>query len=106
MATVTKTPPTSVTLIYRAIGKTHVFTAQEFKGFHIGSSSLRKAYEQAIKALGEHVSLIYGQSVEYETRQTYEAFQRKLSGIDDGDSDLFRSVVIATRSQEARAAAH
>lgn len=52
--------PEEVTLIYRKVGATHVFTAEGFPGFHIGSSRLATAYKEALGALGEHVALVRG----------------------------------------------
>ncbi len=33
-----KSPPIEVTLLYRNLGMTHVFIAENFRGFHVGLS--------------------------------------------------------------------
>lgn len=91
------TPPSEVTLVYRELGKTHVFTAQELKGLHIGSSSLQTAFEQAIIALGEHVSRVFGCDAEYEAELSYDDFQRHLRA--DSASPLSGNFVIAKRAE-------
>lgn len=75
-------PPKEVHLLYREVGRTHVFTAEEFRGFHIGARDLKKAYEQAITALGEHVSLTLNctSPVKYEAEYSYADFVRHLKG--------------------------
>jgi hypothetical protein len=68
-------PPTEVNLIYRNVGKTHVFTALELPGFHIGSSKLEHVFKQATDALNEHVSRLYKCDAKYQIEFTYEAFR-------------------------------
>jgi hypothetical protein len=72
-------PPAEVTLVYRLVGAaTHVFTADEFRGFHIGSSSLSEAFEIAPVALSSHVSLIYNREIKYEFDIDFARFLESL----------------------------
>ena len=73
-----KAPPEHVTLIYRAVGPTHVFTSSEWSGFHIGSHDLRDAFNQAIEALGEYVTELYGCEATYVPEMTFETFEKHL----------------------------
>lgn len=94
------TPPERVTLLYREVGHTHVFTTSEWVGFHIGSSKLRVAFEKAIEALGEYATELYGCSATYVPEIPFEEFERHLH--DPGiapDELLTRSLVIATRKK-------
>lgn len=67
-------PPSEVNLIYRNVGKTHVFTAMELPGFHIGSSRLEHAFNKATEALNEHVSKLYKCEATYQLEFDYDAF--------------------------------
>lgn len=67
-------PPSEVNLIYRNVGRTHVFTAMELPGFHIGSSQLEHAFNKATEALNEHVSKLYRCEATYQLEFKYEAF--------------------------------
>ena len=55
-------PPDEITLVYRPVGPSHVFTATgpSMSGFHISSPDLKVAFDLAGVALGKHVALIYG----------------------------------------------
>lgn len=83
-----------VTLTYRKVGETHVFTARELPGLHIGSSSLYKAFEQSIKALGEHVTRLSGKEACYEAEMTFADFKKYLAG----ENAVMGSFVIAKKS--------
>ena len=66
--------PAEVNLIYRNVGKTHVFTALELPGFHIGSSMLEHVFQQATDALNEHVSKLCKCEAKYKLDYSYEGF--------------------------------
>lgn len=66
--------PAEVNLIYRNVGKTHVFTALELPGFHIGSSQLAHVFHQATAALNEHVSKLCKCEAKYKLDYSYEGF--------------------------------
>src|SRR5262245_15917673 len=79
-----KQPPDEITLVYRNLGMTHVFIAQEFRGFHVGGPTLREALDTAIHSLGKHVSLLYGLTtpVEYQLQGTLGDFEDLLLDAD------------------------
>lgn len=95
-------PPDMIRLVYEEVGKTHVFTAENFPGFHIGASVLRKAYDDAIVALGEHVSRVYGCTVSYDTGLDFDAFLRHLKGEDTnvGQAGLLRPVIAKIATEQ------
>lgn len=88
---VQRTPPAEVTLVYRTVGKTYVFTSEDLPGYHIGSATLERAFELAVQGLGYHVSKIYGCHAQYST-QPFAEFEAHLKG-----EGLFKSCVFATR---------
>lgn len=92
-------PPREITLVYREVGKTHVFSTQEFRGFHVGSSSLKFAFEKAIVALGLHVSEEFSCPVEYVMESTFSEFEDHLSG--KGVTPGFIVAKIAQKNQLA-----
>lgn len=75
-------PPDEITLVYRPVGPSHVFTASgpEMCGFHISSPKLKVAFDLARASLGRHVALIYGGAAEYEFEHSFEAFEADLNG--------------------------
>jgi hypothetical protein len=79
---VRSTPPQEVTLVYRPVGPTHVFTANgpEMSGFHISHPDRKVAFELAGDALGKHVKLIYGVDAEYEFDRSFADFESHLKG--------------------------
>jgi hypothetical protein len=100
------TPPNEIALVYREVGASHVFNAPEVPGFHIGSSLLKKAFEQALIGLGEHMSRVCGRSVHYGADLTYEQFLAHLKNPDlQGTEALFSNFVIAKIAEERRAPA-
>lgn len=80
-----KSPPIEVTLLYRNLGMTHVFIAENFRGFHVGGPSLRDALDTAIHALGMHVSTLYDlpKPVEYRLEGTLDEFEDRLQDADE-----------------------
>ena len=93
--------PERVELAYRLVGRTHVFTAHEFRGFHIGSAELRTAFEQAAVALGEHVTNLYGlhdQPVQYKAEMTFDDFQNHLEMTTSDVDGFLRRYVVAKRA--------
>jgi hypothetical protein len=94
------TPPAEVTLVYREVGKTHVFTAPDLRGFHIGSSVLKNAYEQAVIALGQHVSRVFECSVAYRMARSFKEFENLLKK----DDEFSGNFVLAKREMEDCAA--
>ncbi len=101
-----KGPPPEVTLLYREVGKTHVFTADhdKLRGFHIGSSDLSRAFHQAAIALGEHVSRVFGCSANYTLEISFTEFQERLGKDHDVQHILAGGLLIAKRD-ESRVAA-
>jgi hypothetical protein len=89
------TPPPEVTLIYRELGKTHIFTVAELRGFHVGSSSRSFVFNQLAEALSEHVSLVYGCKAQYRLEVAYEEFEARLNG-----GELRAPFLIAKRAEE------
>lgn len=85
-------PPKEVTLVYRNLGITHVFIAEEFRGFHVGGATLRTAIDNAIHALGKHVTAVYGleKPAQYTLQGTFDEFESQLQ---DADAPLNFSVV-------------
>src|SRR5262249_1550506 len=75
-----KAPPQVITLVYRKLGMTHVFIAEEFRGFHVGGSSLRDAWDTAVHALGKHVAAMYGlrNPIQYQFEGTLDEFEDRL----------------------------
>lgn len=94
------TPPVEVTLVYREVGKTHVFTAPDLHGFHIGSSVLKNAYEQAVIALGQHVSRVFDCNVAYRMDRSFKEFESLLKK----DDEFAGNFVLAKREMEDCAA--
>ena len=82
-------PPDEITLVYRPVGPSHVFTAlgAHMSGFHISHPDLKVAYGLAEASLGPHVKLIYGVAVEYEIPMGFEAFSRHIKGHQSLDSN-------------------
>jgi hypothetical protein len=76
----TGSPPHEITLVYRPVGQSHVFTATgpKMKGFHISSPDLRVAFDLAPVALGKHVALIYGVPARYEIEHPFADFEAHL----------------------------
>jgi hypothetical protein len=70
----TLSAPAEVNLIYRNVGRTHVFTALELPGFHIGSSMLEHVFQHATAALNEHVSKLCDCEATYKLDYSYEGF--------------------------------
>jgi hypothetical protein len=70
----TLSAPAEVNLIYRNVGKTHVFTALELPGFHIGSSMLNHVFDHALSALNEHVSKLYLCEATYKLDYSFDGF--------------------------------
>ena len=75
-------PPQEITLVYRPVGKSHVFTSpsSEMAGFHISHPSLKFAFNLAGYALGKHISELYQCSAVYEIEGSFEEFQGHLKG--------------------------
>jgi hypothetical protein len=75
-------PPEEITLVYRPVGPSHVFTALGYRmsGFHISHYDLKTAYEWAEASLGPHVKLIYGIEADYEIPMGFETFKRHITG--------------------------
>lgn len=76
--------PREIALVYRQVGKSHVFTSKSAEGLHIGSSDLGYAFEWAIKGLSAHFTKLYGRPVRYETQMDYSEFETRLLSSDEG----------------------
>jgi hypothetical protein len=98
-----KSPPTEVTLLYRNLGMTHVFIAENFRGFHVGGTTLRDALDTAIHALGMHVSSLYSlpKPVEYRLDGTLDEFEDRLQ-----DADAPLNFTVTARITATGAHAH
>ena len=81
-------PPEQVTLVYREVGKTHVFTARELRGFHIGSADRKFAFEHAFAALSEHVSRLYDCKAQYQSILSYQEFEKHLKAPTNNGRDM------------------
>jgi Na+-transporting NADH:ubiquinone oxidoreductase subunit NqrB len=70
-------PPDEIILVYRQVGRLHVFTAvgSEMSGFHISHPDLKTAFYLAGAALGRHVVLIYGVEPQYEFERLFDDFE-------------------------------
>jgi hypothetical protein len=95
-------PPAEIELIYKQIGKSHVFTAPSVGGFYYGSTSLEKTFNEAAKALSMHISRLYKVHTDYHLDSSLSAFKDHLSADDEEDASelLLKNVVIATKSPE------
>ncbi len=94
----TGTPPREITLVYRPVGKSHVFnaTGANMKGFHISSPDRKVAFDLAAIALGRHVGLVYGvPTVRYEIQHSYDQFEAHVGGI---NGNRLKAVIAATQS--------
>lgn len=94
----TGTPPREITLVYKPVGKSHVFTAtgSKMKGFHISSPDRKRAFDLAGVALGRHVGLVYGvQTVRYEILNSYDEFEAHVGGI---NGNRLKAVIAASQS--------
>lgn len=102
MKVINRAPPTEITLLYRNLGMTHVFIAEEFRGFHVGGATLQDALDTALHALGKHVGRLYELStpVEYHLQGTLHDFEDQLR---DADAPLNYSVTarISSSSRDA-----
>lgn len=94
-------PPDEITLVYRPVGLSHVFTATgpEMSGFHISHPSLQVAFGLAALGLGRHVTSLYGIEANYEIQCSYDDFLSHLKG--EGQQGNF---VIARITHEAAGA--
>lgn len=73
--------PEVVELVYRVVGKTHVFTSRGMQGLvHVGSSDRKTAYELVIEALNQHAKVAYDAEVKYKSEFEYEEFAQHLDG--------------------------
>jgi hypothetical protein len=81
------TPPEEITLVYRPVGPSHVFTANgpQMSGFHISHPFRKVAFELAVEAIGKHVALIYGVDAEYVFDRSYDDFESHLKGEIEGN---------------------
>lgn len=95
-------PPREVALVYRNLGLTHVFIAEEFRGFHVGGATLRAAMDNAIHALGKHITAVYGleKPAQYTLQGTFDEFESQLQ---DADAPLNFSVVAQITPEKAAA---
>ncbi|MBI2713644.1 MAG: hypothetical protein HYX37_04220 [Rhizobiales bacterium] len=93
------TPPDEITLVYRPVGQSHVFTAAEpeMSGFHISSPYLEVAFGLASIGLGGYVSKLYGIEAEYEIQCSFKEFEDHLKG-----KSTLANFVIAKMAQHER----
>jgi hypothetical protein len=77
-----QTPPQEIILVYRPVGKSHVFTSAspDMSGFHMSHPSLQCAFELASFGLGKHVSEMYGCEAAYKVEGNFEDFEAHLKG--------------------------
>jgi hypothetical protein len=99
----TTPPPEEITLVYRPVGPSHVFTANgpEMSGFHISHPHRKVAFELAVEALGKHVALIYGVDTQYELERSYDDFETHLRNEIEGNQVTARIAHTQARLQPA-----
>jgi hypothetical protein len=87
-------PPAEITLVYRPVGKSHVFTSAspEMSGFHMSHPSLKCAFELASFGLGKHVSELYNCNAAYKVDGNFEDFEAHLKG-DSLRANLIRATL-------------
>lgn len=86
------TVPNNVELIYRVVGKTHVFSSKGIRGLvHIGSHDRQEAFTNVIESLGAHVSAAYGCEAAYKCAISYTQFEEHI----DADNDIAGNFLIA-----------
>lgn len=91
MVSAQSSPPSEIIIVYRGVGKTHVFTSPELRGFHIGSASLKTVFDTAPDALSKHVSLLFGSDVHYHLDMSFKEFEASL----DSSEPMLPGLLIA-----------
>lgn len=90
--------PTSVSLVYRMVGATHVFSSKGINGLvHVGSDNREDAFRGVMTALNKHVTHAYGCEATYSCAMTYEQFSDHL----DRDNDIAANFLELTLDQAA-----
>lgn len=93
MSGITHSPPQSVALVYRVVGKTHVFASDNLRGLvHVGSHDRETAFNDVISALNDHVTNAYKCEAAYRCETTYEEFCEHL----DAENDLAGAFISLT----------
>lgn len=72
-------PLEQVTLVYRTIGGAHSFSALEVPGLVVLDHDLRRAFDCAVKGVGELVSMLCEERVQYDVDMTFETFTAKIA---------------------------
>jgi len=84
MSHVSHSAPEKVELVYRVVGKTHVFSSRGIQGLvHTGSSDRETAFHKVIECLNAHVSSTCGLDARYRCEMTYDEFARHVDTVGD-----------------------
>jgi hypothetical protein len=70
--------PEDVGLLYRPVGRSHVFSAPDLPGFQIGHPDLQLALEGICPALSSHLSATHGVPLRYELAGDYMLFLARI----------------------------
>jgi hypothetical protein len=86
-------PPSEITLVYREVAPSHVFTAlgPRMRGFHISHPDRKTAFKLAEAALGAHVKLAFGVDAAYHISTKYEDFESHINGSRSLDSNKVKA---------------
>jgi hypothetical protein len=72
-------PPERVTLVYRHQDGAHTFSILEVPGLVVLDHQLERAFNAGIKGVGELISQVCDQTVEYETDLTFAEFHEMVN---------------------------
>jgi hypothetical protein len=67
-----------ISIVYRKVGDSHVFTTLEFNGFQVGGPSLKRAFENLPEALSAHVSALEKAPMRYTLTESWQDFEGRL----------------------------
>jgi hypothetical protein len=70
--------PKEVQVLYRSLGRVHVFTSPHLPGLHHAHMDLRKAFDTLPDVVAELVELQYNQCHHYSLDRNFEAFEETL----------------------------
>ena len=74
-----QSPPENVNLVYRKVGKTHVFSTEGARGLvHVGSVDRENAFNSVIPALSKHITAAYEREASYTCEMSYSDFVQHL----------------------------
>jgi len=94
--------PSSVELVYRVVGETHVFSSREILGLlHIGSVDRKTAFTNVISRLSKHVTAAYNCSAAYKCEMSYDEFAQHIDAENDMSGN-FLTLKLDERPTERR----